>query len=393
MTMEAIIENPELVSWLRRQVGTHQGVTFAFFMEQALYHPDHGYYTSARTRIGKQGDFFTSSSVHPCFGRLLARQLEQMWQLLGRGGFVVAEQGAGEGHLAVDVLDAIREDFPSFYQSLQYRIVEISRDARQRQEKILCQHVAANRVDWCALDDLTGMRGCLLSNELVDAFPVHLVQTVAGKLQEVYVVNREGNGFVEELRAPSTPRLAEYFEQIGIAPAEGNRCEVNLAARDWMAQVAEVLAEGFVLTIDYGYLAKDLYAPERHAGTLLCYYQHQTNEDPYRHIGCQDMTAHVDFTTLQQVGLKHGLETLYFGHQYQFLMGLGFLELLLQMQSRETDPRKAQALRMSMKRLILPDGGMGESFKVLIQGKHVGRPELHCARRIGDIRLPATDWI
>lgn len=389
MTRSSDEEKPEFVNWLRQQIDARQGITFAHFMEQALYHPDHGYYTSARTRIGKQGDFFTSSSVHPCFGRLIARQLEQMWQLLGRGDFVVAEQGAGEGHLAVDVLDAIKEDYPPFYQSLRYRIVEVSSDAHRRQQETLQHHVAADRVDWCALNDLAGMRGCLLSNELVDAFPIHLVQTVGGELQEVYVVN-QGDGFTEELRTPSTPQLVEYFEQIGIAPAEGNRGEVNLAARDWMAQVAAVLAEGFVLTIDYGYLARDLYAPERHAGTLLCYHKHQTNEDPYRHIGCQDMTAHVDFTTLQQVGSKHGLEPLYFGHQYQFLMGLGFLELLMQMQSRETDPRKAQALRMSMKYLILPDAGMGESFKVLVQGKNVGRPELLCARRIQDIQLPVT---
>ncbi|HMB16349.1 MAG TPA: SAM-dependent methyltransferase, partial [Pelovirga sp.] len=203
MTVKAVEEKPEFVAWLREQIAAQQGITFARFMEHALYHPDYGYYTSARTRIGKQGDFFTSSSVHPCFGRLIARQLEQMWQLLGRGNFVVAEQGAGEGHLAVDVLDAIKEDFPSFYQSLSYRIVEISPDARRRQQETLQQHVAAGRVDWCVLDDLVGMRGCLLSNELVDAFPVHLVQTVAGKLQEVYVVNQEG-GFTEELRAPST---------------------------------------------------------------------------------------------------------------------------------------------------------------------------------------------
>ncbi|MBW6509912.1 MAG: SAM-dependent methyltransferase [Desulfuromonadales bacterium] len=389
MTVKSVEEKPEFITWLRQQIEARQGVTFAWFMEQALYHPEHGYYTSARTRIGKQGDFFTSSSVHPCFGRLIARQLEQMWQLLGGGAFVVAEQGAGEGHLAVDLMDAIREDFPSFYQSLRYCIVEISSDARRRQQETLQQHVAADRVEWCDLDDLAGMRGCLLSNELVDAFPIHLVQTVAGELQEVYVIH-QGDGFAEELRPPSTPQLVEYFEQIGITPAQGNRGEVNLAARDWMAQVAAVLAEGFVLTIDYGYLAGDLYAPERHAGTLLCYHKHQTNEDPYRHIGCQDMTAHVDFTSLQQVGSKYGLEPLYFGHQYQFLMGLGFLELLLQMQSREADPRKAQALRMSMKHLILPETGMGESFKVLVQGKNVGRPELLCTRRIQDIQLPVT---
>lgn len=389
MTGVAVEEKPEFVAWLHEQIDMRQGVPFAWFMEQALYHPHDGYYTSARTRIGKQGDFFTSSSVHPCFGRLVARQLEQMWQILGGADFTVVEQGAGEGHLALDILDAVKEDFPDFYDALRYAIVEISNDARQRQTDTLKQHLADDRVQWCTLDALTGVRGCLLSNELVDAFPVHLVQTVGGQLREVYVVSKD-NTFAEELRSPSAPQLANYFEQIGIAPAEGNRCEVNLAACDWMKHVAGILAEGFVLTIDYGYLAKDLYAPERHAGTLLCYHKHQTNEDPYRHIGCQDMTAHVDFTTLQQVGLQHGLEPLYFGHQYQFLMGLGFLEMLMQMQHDETDLRKQQALRMSMKHLILPETGMGERFKVLIQGKGVGHPDLLCARRIRDIQMPTT---
>lgn len=387
MVAETIVEKPDFVRWLRQQIDAEQGIPFARFMEQALYHPDYGYYVSTRARIGKQGDFFTSSSVHSCFGHLIARQLEQLWQLLGSKDFVVAEQGAGEGHLAIDILDAVREEFPAFYARLRYRVVEISEEARQRQEQTLRRHLDAGRLDWCRLDDLKGMRGCLLSNELVDAFPVHLVQTVAGRLREVYVVNQEEH-FAEELRAPSTPQLVEYFEQLGITPAEGNRCEVNLAARDWMAQVAEILDEGFVLTIDYGYPAKDLYAPERHAGTLLCYHKHQTNENPYQHIGCQDITAHVDFTTLQDVGLRHGLEPVYFGHQYQFLMGLGFLELLMELQNLETDPIKAQALRMSMKRLILPEAGMGESFKVLIQGKGVGQPQLLCARRIADIPLP-----
>ncbi|MFO7576960.1 MAG: SAM-dependent methyltransferase [Pelovirga sp.] len=380
---------PELIALLREDIAARGGIPFARFMDQALYHPTYGYYTAARTRIGKEGDFFTSSTVHACFGKLIARQLEQMWQLLGGGKFTVAEQGAGEGHLAADILDALAADYPQCYQHLLYRIVEISPDSQQRQAAQLTRHVAAGRVNWCTLAALKGMQGCFLSNELVDAFPVHLVQTVAGQLREVYVVT-SGDGFAEELRALSTPALSDYFTRIGIAPAEGNRAEVNLAARDWIRQVAEVLRRGFVLTIDYGYLARDLYAPERHAGTLLCYHRHQTNEDPYRHVGCQDMTAHVDFTTLQQEGRKGGLESLYFGQQYQFLMGLGFLEMLLEMQAREPDPNRAQALRMSLKRLILPDGGMGESFKVLIQGKGVGHPELLCARRIQDIRLPGT---
>lgn len=376
-----------LLPELKQRIEDAGGIPFADFMEQALYHPLYGYYMKPRTRIGKGGDFFTSSSVHSCFGQLIARQLEQMWQLLGKGPFVIAEQGAGAGYLALDILNACENFAPEFYAALRYRIVEISSDSQLHQAELLHQHIDADRVDWCELADLKGMKGCFLSNELVDSLPVHLVEKREGTLWEVYVIN-SGDGFSDELRPLSTERIQEYFERLGLEPLEGNRCEVNLAALDWMAQVAEIVKRGFVMTIDYGYAAKDLYAPSRHTGSLLCYYQHQANEEPYRRVGQQDMTAHIDFTSLQQVAGKWGLKTLYFGHQYQFLMALGFLDLLTEMQSRETDATKAQELRMKMKNLILPEGGMGESFKVLIQGKHVGMPELLCSKRIQDLAPP-----
>lgn len=370
-----------LVAELQQLIAERNGIPFAEFMERALYHPRFGYYMTTRERIGKQGDFFTSSHVHSCFGRLLARQLEQMWQLLGKGPFTVAEQGAGDGHLARDILDAVAEDFPEFYNALSYRIVEISSDGQMRQAEVLDRHIESGRVEWCELPQLKGMVGCFLSNELVDAFSVHLVEKHGGQLQEVFVAE----DFKEELRAPSTPALEEYFAALGIDLLEGNRCEVNLTAGRWMTAVAEVLRKGFVLTIDYGYPAAELYAPWRHAGTLLCYHRHQTNENPYQNVGEQDITTHIDFTALQNAGERRGLKTLYFGMQYQFLLGLGFMEMLLDLERRETDPQRAQALRMTLKTLIVPDGGMGDSFKVLIQGKHVGTPELLCGRKISDI--------
>ena len=377
----------ELTLQLHQQIDCAAGITFAQFMEQALYHPEYGYYTAHRERIGKKGDFFTSSSVHFCFGRLIARQLEQMWQLLGRGNFTIVEQGAGEGHLCLDILDALAETAPEFYSCLDYRLIEISPDNRRKQEQLLSHHISAGRIRWCELAELQNVQGCFLSNELLDAFPVHLIEKHAGELQEIFVIYQDGS-FSEELRPLSTGLIKNYFHRIGIEPAEGNRCEVNLAAGDWITTIAGILQRGFVLTIDYGYLAEELYAPYRHAGTLLCYHRHQTNENPYQRVGHQDITAHVDFTALQLVGQQHNLETLYFGQQYQFLMGLGFLEMLMELESRETDPVKAQALRMNLKTLILPEGGMGESFKVLIQGKNIGQPELLCSKRIADIRLP-----
>jgi SAM-dependent MidA family methyltransferase len=374
-----------LEAFLRERIAATGGITFAEFMEHCLYHPDYGYYMVPRQRIGKEGDFFTSSSVHALFGRLIARQLRQCLEQLGAPALTLAEQGAGEGHLALDILDALRAQAPDLYRSLRYRIVELSPDNRRRQAELLAAHHGV--VEWCALEELAGMEGVFLSNELVDAFPVHLVEKVSGDLREVFVVNA-GEGFGEELRPPSTPALAAHFQWLGVAPCEGNRAEVNLAAPRWLRQVAGLLQRGFVLTIDYGFPAAELYAPFRRNGTLLAYHRHQASEDPYGRVGAQDLTAHVDFTSLQQAGAECGLESLYFGEQYRFLMSLGFVEELLALETRETDPRRAQALRMTLKNLILPDGGMGETFKVLVQGKGIGAPALLCARRLRDLPLP-----
>ncbi len=294
---------PELEAILRRRIEEAGGIPFAEFMAHCLYHPDFGYYMAPRQRIGRAGDFFTSTSVHAIFGRLIARQLRQMWELLGGGAFTVAEQGAGEGHLALDILTAAREEAPDFYRHLRYQLVEISPDSRCRQEELLQEH--RSRVDWCALEDLAGMEGCFLSNELVDAFPVHVVERRNDELYEVFVVNGS-EGFAEELRSPSTPAIAEHFRRLGVAPAEGNRAEVNLEASRWMARVGALLDRGFVLTIDYGYPAAELFAPFRRQGTLMCYFRHVAGEDPYRRIGCQDITAHIDFTALEIAGTVPG---------------------------------------------------------------------------------------
>jgi SAM-dependent MidA family methyltransferase len=383
--MTTAAEQSPLAEEIRTRITEAGGITFAEFMELCLYHPLHGYYMAPRQRIGKTGDFYTSASVHPMFGELLAGQLQQMWQLLGGGAFTIAEQGPGEGHLALDILDTVRERYPAFYQQLRYRLVEVSPDGRQRQQQALAGHQA--QVDWCQLDDLRGMEGCLLSNELVDAFPVHLLEKRNGELLEVYVVAGE-EGFGEELRPLSTVEIREHLALVGCEPAEGNRAEVNLQAGDWMRRSAGLLKRGFILTVDYGYPAGELYAPHRRAGTLMCYHRHTAGENPYQRLGEQDLTAHVDFTLLERAGAQAGLEPLYFGEQYRFLMGLGFVEALMERQAREPDERRAAALRMTLKNLIMPDQGMGETFKVLVQGKDVGRPQLLCARPIRDIPLP-----
>lgn len=378
--------NKALEKFVRQQISECGGIPFSEFMQHCLYHPQYGYYMHSRSRIGSQGDFFTSSSVHRLFGCLISRQLKQMWQLLGSTAFTVVEQGAGEGHLAADILDALLADEPEFYQSLRYCIVEISPDNRQRQAETLSTH--KERVEWCCFDELNAIQGCFLSNELIDAFAVAVVEKHDSHLQEIFIVEKDGV-LCEELRSPIRPEIQQHFDDLGVGPVEGNRAEVCLEAVQWMAAVSEKLERGFVMTIDYGYPAQELYAPFRRQGTLMCYHQHVANDNPYQNIGCQDITAHVDFTLLQQGGENCGLSTLYFAEQYRFLIGLGFVEEIVRLQQQEQDEKKALALRMTLKNLIMPDGGMGEIFKVLIQGKGVGTPQLACSRSMRDIPIEA----
>jgi len=383
--MSNLSESKDLEIFLRERIRENQGISFAEYMGHCLYHPRFGYYMTSRDRIGKGGDFYTSSSVHAVFGRLIARQLHQMWTLMDKGPFTIVEQGAGEGHLCLDILDALAGDFPGFYAEVTYVLVEISPDNRGRQEKLLAAHLP--KVAWNAFEDLSPIRGCFLSNELVDAFPVHLVEKHNGILKEVFVVDRDGV-LGEELRPLEDSRIKDHFRTFGIAPVEGNRIEVNLDAAGWVRNVAQVLDRGFVLTVDYGYPAQELYAPFRRNGTLMCYRTHQSTEDPYQFPGGQDITAHIDFTVLQEAGAEQGLVTLFFGPQYKFLIALGFVELLMEMQAREPNEKKARELRLTLKNLIVPDEGMGETFKVLVQGKGVGTPSLLCNRSMQEIALP-----
>lgn len=382
--------NQTLETFVRQQISACHGIPFSEFMQHCLYHPQYGYYMHSRSRIGAQGDFFTSSSVHHLFGGLISRQLKQMWQLLGSADFTVVEQGAGEGHLAVDILDALHANEPEFYQSLRYCIVEISPDNRQRQAQVLSNH--KDRVDWCCFDELNAIQGCFLSNELVDAFAVAVVEKHDRQLQEVFIIEKDGE-LREELRSPIRPEIQKHFDDLGVEPVEGNRAELCLGAAEWMKAVSNKLERGFVLTIDYGYPAVELYAPFRRQGTLMCYQQHVANDNPYQNIGCQDITAHVDFTLLQQVGERYGLSTLYFAEQYRFLIGLGFIEEVVRLQQLEQDEKRALALRMTLKNLIMPDGGMGDIFKVLIQGKGVGTPLLACSRSPRDIPIEALSGL
>lgn len=369
-----------LTDIITNRILTAGRITFAEFMGMALYHPELGYYSSEKIKLGKKGDYYTSPLVHRVFGELLCKQIAEMWNMSGGGDFTIVEMGAGDGTLCYDLLNYARKEHPVFYDKLIYVIIEESRGMRgvQRERLLGNAECKFDKIQWLDYSDPifnTGINGCFISNELVDAFPVHLVEMSEGELKEVYV-GIQDDVFTEILDSPSTPEINKYFERLGINLEEGQRAEVNLKAIDWMKWVSKSLVKGFVITVDYGYPAEELYAPYRKDGTLLCYFKHRVVEDPFLNIGEQDITAHVDFTTLTTIGEEEGLHTAGMTDQTHFLFGLGLGQILEASAQNNIDETPALEQRLMIKNLIMP-GGMGSVFKILIQHKgYEIKPEL-----------------
>jgi SAM-dependent MidA family methyltransferase len=346
-------------------------------MELALYHPQYGYYMRQpdgvdHERIGWSGDFYTSSDVHPILGRAIAAQARQMDELLGRPSpFTIVEMGAGKGLLARDCLAAIHAKQDDFASRVRYVLIERSPAMQALQQQYLTPWLnKSGFVTWIeglgalAPESVTGL---FFSNELVDAFPVHRIQMVAGQVKELFVNCRDGR-FEECLKPLSNPALERHLRRLNPIWPDGYRTEVNLQALEWMEQVAQRIDRGFVLTIDYGHTAQDLYGPDRKDGTFLCYYQQLTGDVPYVRIGEQDMTAHVDFTSLATVGAAAGLSVTGFTNQMSFLMGLGVDDMIGQLDPES--PEFGAAIH-----LLKPDG-MGRTFKILVQHRGIERPDL-----------------
>ncbi len=372
----------KLQELIRDRIRTQGPLTFAQFMEWALYEPELGYYErsdpSQASPIGP--DYLTSPHLAADFAQLLAEQIHQFWQILGSpSAFTVIEMGAGSGQLAWDWLTHVQISHPQFWQALEYGILERSASLRQlQQEQLVGFGEKVRWLDWDGIPD-GSVTGCFFSNELVDAFPVHRVQVRDGALQELYVdwVEGEEAGFREVLRDPSTPKLGEYFARLGI-PIEtypsGYQTEVNLNALQWLQLLARKLRRGYVLTLDYGHTAQRYYSPHRAQGTLLAYRQHGSYTDPYVRVGYQDLTAHVDFTTLEQVGESLGLKYLGFTRQSSFLVNLGLTERLAAlsqidppMGDKAVDVNQVLRRRHALHALLDPMGLGG--FGVLVQAK------------------------
>ncbi len=348
-----------------------QRITFAEFMALALYHPQAGYYASGKAKIGKQGDFFTSSSLGSDFGELLAEQFLEMWENLGcPKEFKLVEVGAGRGFLATDILAYLQLNYSDFYRNLSYIIIEASPGQIQQQQALIQE---TNKITWKTWNEIAekSLTGCIFSNELIDAFPVHQVTIQNEQLQEIYLTVDEGK-LKESMGELSTPKLLDYFQALEIKlPSsdypDGYRTEVNLAALDWLETVSKKLDRGYLLTIDYGYSAEKYYHPQRDQGTLQCYYQHRRHNNPYVNIGQQDITTHVNFTALEKHRELLGLETLGLTQQALFLMNLGVGDRLTNLSSEKYNLPEIFQRRDVLHQLIDPMGLGG--FKVLVQCK------------------------
>ena len=338
-------------------------ISFHDFMETCLYYPGMGYYTSPRNKIGKKGDYYTSSYVTPVFGVMIARQLEEMWKILGQKKFMVIEYGAGTGFLACDILNSIKCNC-KFYDSLEYYIIEKSPVMREIEKSILPEKVC-----WYnSIDEIPGeISGCVLSNELLDNFSVHQV-IMDDELMEIFV-DYENNFF--EVLKPAGELLKNYLSELGVSLPKSYRTEINLEAISWIKNIADRMKEGFVITIDYGYPSRELYRSYRNRGTLMCYYNHAVGENPFQHIGEQDITAHVNFSALYHEGKKYGLDGCGLTDQADFLSNLGIEEYLEEIKLHDQLSSQKELL---LKKILLED--MGRKFKVFIQRKGVVEQEL-----------------
>ncbi|HAK89599.1 MAG: hypothetical protein A2077_05400 [Nitrospirae bacterium GWC2_46_6] len=341
-------------------------INFETFMDMCLYYPHLGYYSKDSARIGRAGDFYTSPHLHRIFGAMLGRQMEEMWTVMGRPEtFHVIEMGSGMGYLAKDMLEYLK--VKEIFKYMQYNIIELNPAIKAKQQEMLSDF--PDKVKWVShINELESVKGCFLSNELPDAFPVRLIETDSG-LKEIHV-SANGDDLVE-VKMLCSNEVKRYFEEFGIDLPEGYRTEVNLKIREWLKDISRKIFEGFILTIDYGYTASDYYSEQRSRGTLLCYHRHRMNEDPYQNIGEQDITAHVNFSSLKKWGDEFGLKTVGFCPQGTYLVSLGIDEVIKELYGDSPDLFEIAKI----KGLFMPQG-MGESHKVMIQYKGESVPEL-----------------
>ncbi len=357
---------PELVERIRREIEATGPITFARYMERALLEPGLGYYRRRRPGPGRAGaDFLTAPEMHPVFGRALSRQLHEVWERLDRPDpFVVREHGAGEGALALSVLDGLAADGSPLRDAITWEPVEVERARIAAFGDRLDAGGHAGRHRAVTAGTITGT---VLANEVLDALPVHRVEWRDGRLHE-RLVDWVDDRFTEVLAPPTTPALEARLRAEGIELREAQVAEIALGLDAWMAEVAAGLARGLVLLIDYGHPAAELYGPRRRAGTLAAYVNHRVHDDPFVNVGRQDLTAHVDVTAVERAADAAGLARIGVTTQAEFLAGLGIDELVREVQSDSTATMERYlALRSAVMRLL--DPAATGRFRVMAFGR------------------------
>lgn len=351
---------------LIKQIKRDGPMTFREFMQAALYHPELGYYNTQRQKIGTEGDYYTSSNVHPAFGAVLAKSFSEMWTESDE--LVVIELGPGSGQLAHDILSTLRNEHRTIFTDLTYILVETSPFLRILQQDKLVEF--GSKAQWRSLDELvrSPTSGVVFSNEFVDALPVHCVRGTRDSIQELYVTTAEEEGVTQlsgVWQPPSTERLTEYLDRIDLRLRESQVVEINVDAIDWLERVGRALKGGLLITIDYGDRVQDLYTPDRKSGTLRCFYRHQLTDHLFERAGDQDITSSVNFTALIEYGRDFGFEFVSFERQTSFLTRHGLIDRIAAEYDSNTI-EKSLKKRLALKNLFVP-GGLSDSFRVLIQ--------------------------
>jgi SAM-dependent MidA family methyltransferase/putative methionine-R-sulfoxide reductase with GAF domain len=378
----------ELLSLLHRRIQERGRITFAGFMQAALYEPRLGRYCRPHPPMGPDGDYITSPEVDEAFGRILGRAVAELFGRLTPPGeglpLSIIEMGPGRGTLCRDLLRGLSEEAPAIHRSVRYTLVESSEPLAQHQRSLLADEPSSEgRVEWKSWEELRGgapISGCIIANEFLDALPVHLVEWRGGALREIYVKAGEEGALAEEAGDPSTPELGEYFRRLGITLDEGQRAEVNLQALAWARQAAGVLGRGYAVVIDYGHDAEELYSERHHAGTLLGYRNHRLVTDPLATPGEQDLTSHVDFTSVAAEAARAGFGASGRTTQRNLLVCMGLPAMIARLAQSEGPGEGGRIAKRFALHTLMSPAGMGATFKVLMLAKGAEVAGLRCLR-------------
>jgi SAM-dependent MidA family methyltransferase len=350
-----------LATVIAEKIANTGPISFAEYMQLALYHPSLGYYNNGSQKFGEAGDFITAPEISPLFGQCIARRIIPTLSSLPNAN--ILEFGAGTGQLAVDILQALSaaDALPSYYY-----ILELSAELKNRQREKIAAQIPQLQQQVIWLDRLPAdFQGVVIANEVLDAMPIHRFCFQKDLFWEYYVDYEQGN-FQDKLM-PATPSLLGALSnmQTQLNLAANYHSEINLLLPAWLASLADCVTQGEVLIIDYGFPRTEYYHPDRCMGTLMCHYQHQAHSNPYLWIGAQDITAHVDFTHVIESATAVGFELVSYTTQAKFLLECGLMELASDQQASVSENwRTSQAI----KKLVLPSE-MGELFKVMVLTK------------------------